>query len=59
MTVRLDCGKVQPASGCTHVMEAESEDEIMQLAAEHAREDHGMEVTPELAEEVRKHIEQV
>ena len=59
MTVRLDCGKVQPASGCTHVMEAESEDEVMRLAAEHAREDHGMEVTPELAQEVRKHLEYV
>lgn len=59
MTVRLDCGKVQPASGCTHVMEAESEDEVMRLAAEHAREDHGMEVTPELAQKVREHIEQV
>lgn len=59
MTLRLDCGKVQPASGCTHVMEAESEGEIMRLAAEHAREDHGMEVTPEIAQEVRKHIEQV
>lgn len=59
MTLRLDCGKVQPASGCTHVMEAEGEDELMRLAAEHAREDHGMEVTPELAQEVRKHIEHV
>ena len=59
MTVRLDCGKVQPASGCTHVMEAESEDEVMRLAAEHARDDHGMEVTPELAQEVRKHLEYV
>jgi predicted small metal-binding protein len=40
-------------------MEAEGEDELMRLAAEHAREDHGMEVTPELAQEVRKHIEHV
>lgn len=59
MTVRLDCGKVQPASGCTHVMEAESEEEVMRLAAEHARKDHGMEVTPEIAQKVREHIEQV
>lgn len=59
MTVRLDCGKVVPEAGCGHVIEAENEDELMRLAAEHARSDHGMEPTPELVSKVRQHIERV
>ncbi|HUP01065.1 MAG TPA: DUF1059 domain-containing protein [Gemmatimonadota bacterium] len=53
----IDCGKVNPASGCEHVIRAESEEEVMRLAAEHAKRDHGMEPTPELIDAVRSHIE--
>jgi predicted small metal-binding protein len=59
MTVRVDCGKVAPHTGCGHVIEAENEQELMKLAAEHARDDHGMEPTPELQEKVRANIERM
>lgn len=57
MAKRVDCGKVNPGSGCGHVIEAESQDELLKLAAEHARKDHNMEPSPELLETVKSHIE--
>ena len=53
----IDCGKVNPASGCGHVVKGETEEELMHNAAEHAKE-HGMEATPELMEAVKAHIEE-
>lgn len=41
---------------CNKEIRAESEDEIMQQAAEHARRDHNVEVTPEMAAQVRSLI---
>ena len=38
---------------CDAVIHAETEDEAMQQAAEHAKTAHGVEVTPEVAEQVR------
>ena len=38
---------------CDGVIRAETEDEAMRQAAEHARTVHGVEVTPEVAEQVR------
>jgi predicted small metal-binding protein len=49
----IDCGQVNPASGCTHVIRAESEAEALKKAREHARTDHGMELTPDLEQKVR------
>lgn len=57
MPKQIDCGKVNPASGCGHVIRAESEEEVLRLAAEHAKE-HGMEASPELLAQVRTHIEE-
>ena len=54
----IDCGKVNPASGCGHVIRADTEQELMRLAAEHAKE-HGLEPTPELMKQVKAHIEEV
>lgn len=54
----IDCGRVNPASGCGHIIRAEDEEEALRLAAEHARKDHGLEVTPELAEKVRANIQE-
>jgi predicted small metal-binding protein len=52
----LECAKVDPASGCQHVIRGETEQEVLQKAAEHAKE-HGIrEVTPELVERVKAHI---
>lgn len=58
MTKMIDCGKVNPASGCGHVIRAETEDEVLRLAAEHAKNDHGLEPTPELVEKVKANIEE-
>jgi predicted small metal-binding protein len=50
----LACGDLVP--GCPAVVEAETEEEILQIAAQHATEAHGMEVTPELVEKVKAAI---
>lgn len=56
MPKMLECARVDPSSGCTHVVRGETEDEVMRRAGEHARE-HGIrEVTPELMERVRANI---
>jgi predicted small metal-binding protein len=55
----IDCGKVNPASGCGHVIRAETEDELLKLAAEHAKQGHNMEATPELVAQVKAHIQNV
>ncbi len=52
----LECAKVDPSSGCRHVIRGETEEEVFQRAAEHARE-HGIrDVTPELIVRVKANI---
>lgn len=49
------CGAVVP--NCVATFTAETEQEILGLVAEHARDDHGMAtVPPEVAEQVRANI---
>lgn len=49
------CGELVP--GCETVIEGQSDDEIMQQVAVHAREAHGMdEVPPEVEEKARAAI---
>jgi predicted small metal-binding protein len=44
-------------SGCPYTASAETEEELLQKVAAHAAHDHGVkEVTPELAEKVKKAI---
>ena len=44
----LECAKVDPSSGCTHVVHGKTEEEVMKNAAEHAKQ-HGIrQMTPEL-----------
>jgi predicted small metal-binding protein len=38
---------------CNQVIRAESENEILQQAAEHAKKVHGVEITPEMARQVQ------
>ncbi len=38
---------------CNEVVRGQTEEEVLQKAAEHARRDHNLEVTPELAAQVR------
>lgn len=56
--LKLECPRVIPMSGCTHVMIADTEEELFQQVAEHAGV-HGLTPTPELVETVREHIEYV
>jgi len=53
----VDCAKVDPSTGCSHVVRGENEEELMKNAAEHAREHGIVEVTPQLMERVRANIE--
>ncbi len=41
---------------CDGVIRAESEEEVLRQAAEHAQTQHGVQVTPELANQVRSKI---
>ena len=56
MALSVDCGKVRPEEACTHVIRADSEEELMQKVAEHAKT-HNLEPTPELVAKVKQHIE--
>jgi predicted small metal-binding protein len=58
MTKLIDCGQVNPASGCGHVIRADTEEELLRLAAEHAKQYHGLEPTPELLAAVKGHIQE-
>lgn len=49
------CGAVVP--GCSAKFSAETEEQILQQVAVHAREDHGMETVPdEVVEQVKAQI---
>ena len=41
---------------CEGVIRANSEEEVLMLAAQHAQEVHGVSVTPEMAEQLRSLI---
>lgn len=54
MTKVLKCGDLMP--GCDFEARAESEEELLSAAAEHAKQAHGIEVTPDVAEQVKAAI---
>jgi predicted small metal-binding protein len=52
----LQCAKVDPSSGCQHMVRAETEEELLKKAAAHAVE-HGIrDVTPQLVERIKANI---
>ncbi len=54
----IDCNKMNPASGCAHIVRGETEEELLKNAEAHAK-DHGIvEVTPELLEQIKANIEE-
>ena len=57
MSKLIDCGKVNPASGCGHVIRGDTDEDVLRQAAEHAWE-HGMEPSPELMAQVKGQIEE-
>jgi len=55
MTKVLRCSDLM--HGCDYVAKADTEEELMQKAAQHAREKHGMQtVPPEVAEKIKSKI---
>ena len=58
MAKTIDCGEVNPASGCHHVISGATEEEVLRKAKEHAERDHGMQLTPELTQKVRAAIKE-
>jgi predicted small metal-binding protein len=53
----LECAKVDPASGCTHIVRGTTEEELLKHAMDHAKQ-HGIrDVTPELMAKVRAAIQ--
>lgn len=54
MTKELKCGSLVP--GCDWHATAETEAELLQRAAAHAKQAHDMKLTPQLAEKVRAAI---
>ncbi len=53
----IDCGKVNPATGCRHVVRGETEEEVVMTAKAHAKEPGIVEFTPQLIEMIKAHIE--
>ncbi|HTK43397.1 MAG TPA: DUF1059 domain-containing protein [Gemmatimonadales bacterium] len=52
----VECAKVDPSSGCKHVIRGATDEEVMKNAAEHAKQ-HGIrEMTPELMAKVKANI---
>jgi predicted small metal-binding protein len=52
---QLSC-KEAGGSQCEAIIQGNTDDEVMQKASEHATKEHGMKVTPEMAESLRKMI---
>jgi predicted small metal-binding protein len=52
----IECAKVDPSSGCTHVVRGKDEAEVLKNAMEHAKQ-HGIrQATPELMGKVKAAI---
>ena len=53
----IECAKVDPSSGCKHVVRGQTEEEVLKNALEHAKQ-HGIrDVTPELNAKVKAAIQ--
>lgn len=50
----LRCGELMP--GCDFVARAETDEQLLEIAARHAQAAHGVEMTAELADKVRSVI---
>jgi predicted small metal-binding protein len=56
MSKMIDCRKVNPASGCGHIVRGETEEEVLRNARIHAREHGFNEETPELVAMIKANI---
>lgn len=56
MSKILECSKVEPSSNCNYVIRGETEQELLQNAALHARQHGIQDLSPELMERVKQNI---
>jgi predicted small metal-binding protein len=56
MSKAVECAKVDPSSGCQHVVRGDTEEQVLRKAAEHAKEHGILEATPEMMELVKANI---
>jgi predicted small metal-binding protein len=54
----IDCRQFPSESGCTIAISADSEDEVVEAAAQHAVQVHGHQDTPELREQLRQGVKE-
>lgn len=54
----IDCREQPSESGCTVAISADSEDEVLEAAVQHAVAVHGHEDTPEFREQIRGGIKE-
>ncbi len=52
----LECAKVDPSSGCDYIVRGETEKDVLEKVAVHARDRGIREVTPELMAFVKANI---
>jgi len=58
MTKSISCADA--GADCSWSATAETEEDLMNKVAQHAKEDHkGMEVTPELVAKIKSHIKEI
>ena len=57
---KLGCMHVNPAGGCAFEVQAETEEEVMSLTSDHAKNAHNMtSIPPEMASKLRSMIKTV
>jgi predicted small metal-binding protein len=54
----IDCREYPSESGCTVAISADSENEVVEAAAEHAVKVHGHQDTPELRDQLRQMVKE-
>jgi predicted small metal-binding protein len=54
----IDCREVPSESKCTVAMSADSENELMEIAVQHALQTHGHKDTPEFRQMLKKAIKE-
>lgn len=52
----IDCREVPSKSGCSVAIAADTEDELLDAAVQHAKSVHGYDDTPEFRERIRQAI---
>ena len=54
----IDCREYPSESGCTIAISADSEDEVVDAAAQHAAKVHGHQDSPELRQQLRTMVKE-